>query len=229
MNYRTILTKIEDIKKQNEHLKKLIDKEGNISEKEIVDLFNQNELLIYLIPIVYSLTTKYNLRKGDEFKIQKDKEKSIKGQHRTDYTVVSEMKDGYNICLIEIEDASNNSIFKSSNNRKSPEWSNRFEHGYSQILDWLYSINYMSDHDIIDEFNLNTKDIKRISFSSILIIGKCTKNNKESRKLKWREEHISINNLSRENKTKVDDTKIFIVTLSSLYDAILTWIEECNI
>ena len=39
-------------------------------------------------------------------------------------------------CVIEFEDGRTKSIFKSSQNNKTKIWSPRFEHGFSQIVDW---------------------------------------------------------------------------------------------
>lgn len=42
-------------------------------------------------------------------------------------------------CFIELEDAKARSIFRRSK-RATSDWSPRFEHGYSQIIDWFYSL-----------------------------------------------------------------------------------------
>ena len=39
-------------------------------------------------------------------------------------------------CFIEFEDATETSIFKKTP-KLTPEWSPRFEHGFSQLVDWI--------------------------------------------------------------------------------------------
>ncbi|MCU0552441.1 MAG: DUF4263 domain-containing protein [Leptolyngbya sp. Prado105] len=45
-------------------------------------------------------------------------------------------------CFVEFEDASKNSVFRQTN-RASSEWSPRFEHGFSQIIDWFWKLEDM--------------------------------------------------------------------------------------
>ena len=42
-----------------------------------------------------------------------------------------------NFCFVEFEDASPKSIFTTKKGERPPEWSPRFDHGFSQILDWF--------------------------------------------------------------------------------------------
>ena len=41
-------------------------------------------------------------------------------------------------CLIEFEDAGPTSLFIQRGKRATRDWSPRFEHGHSQIIDWFY-------------------------------------------------------------------------------------------
>lgn len=41
-------------------------------------------------------------------------------------------------CVVEFEDGGEDSIFKKQPRRGNPEWSARFEHGFSQLTDWFY-------------------------------------------------------------------------------------------
>ena len=42
-----------------------------------------------------------------------------------------------NFCFVEFEDATPNSVFVKKRGKATPEWSPRFDHGFSQILDWF--------------------------------------------------------------------------------------------
>jgi Domain of unknown function (DUF4263) len=43
-------------------------------------------------------------------------------------------------CVIEFENGRQDTIFKKQRKRKNPEWSARFEHAFSQIVDWFYNL-----------------------------------------------------------------------------------------
>src|SRR5262249_2142088 len=44
-------------------------------------------------------------------------------------------------CAIELEDARPNSIFSPRQGRTTTEWGRRFEHGFSQLVDWFFSFD----------------------------------------------------------------------------------------
>jgi hypothetical protein len=44
-------------------------------------------------------------------------------------------------CVIEFEDGKANSIFTKRPKKSTTEWSRRFEHGFSQLVDWFYSLD----------------------------------------------------------------------------------------
>lgn len=50
---------------------------------------------------------------------------------------------------VEFEDAGLESIFKSAPGRKTKDWSPRFEHGSSQLIDWFATLD---DYKKIDKF-----------------------------------------------------------------------------
>jgi hypothetical protein len=92
-------------------------------------------------------------------------------------------------CVVEFEDGRQDSIFKKQPNRGNPEWSSRFEHGFSQLTDWFYNL---------DDFK-GTKGFEKtfgfghIRFIGLLIIGRSASldDSKRSR-LKWRTEKVLI-------------------------------------
>ncbi len=43
-----------------------------------------------------------------------------------------------NYCFVELEDATEDSIFSTVRGRRTTKWSERFEEGCSQIVDWLW-------------------------------------------------------------------------------------------
>src|SRR5579863_879350 len=43
-------------------------------------------------------------------------------------------------CLIELEDATSDSVFTLVKGKSTKEWGRRLEHGFSQLVDWFYSL-----------------------------------------------------------------------------------------
>ncbi len=50
-------------------------------------------------------------------------------------------------CFIEFEDAGPTSLFIQRGKRVTRDWSPRFEHGYSQIIDWFHKVDDMRRSD----------------------------------------------------------------------------------
>ena len=116
--------------------------------------------------------------------------------------VVGDSKQGC-YCFVEFEDASPTSIFQSSGARYAPEWSPRFEHGFSQIVDWFYALDDMkSTSRCVDRFG--RRDIR---YYGMLVIGRSgTLDNPQSKRLRWRLE-----------KVLVDSRHVYCVTFDELY------------
>src|SRR5207245_2833210 len=69
------------------------------------------------------------------------------------------------------------------------EWSPRFDHGYSQIIDWFYKL---ADRTNSDEFEARFGK-KSISFTGSLIIGRSQYLDAGERlRLEWRREHVVV-------------------------------------
>jgi hypothetical protein len=113
-------------------------------------------------------------------------------------------KAGRRFCVIEFEDGRKDSIFKVPSGRSTAEWSQRFEHGFSQIVDWFSSI---------DDFK-NTRRFRRdfgpdhIRFSALLVIGRDAGMTEDDRnRLDWRTE-----------KVRVDSHPVECVTFDGLHE-----------
>lgn len=116
--------------------------------------------------------------------------------------------------FVEFEDAAPNSIFL-SNARSIPEWSRRFEHGFSQILDWFHKLD-SHRHSTEFETRFNGRDIHAMG---LLVIGR-TQNlsSRERERLDWRHTQVLVNG-----------KQIFSVTYDGLCETLikrLEWIRE---
>ena len=105
-------------------------------------------------------------------------------------------KPGKRFCVIEFEDGRNNSIFSVPKNKSTTEWSRRFEHGFSQIVDWF---TIMDDLKKTDRFQ---KDFGKnhIRFSALLIIGRDAgiAEPYDRSRLNWRTEKVRVDSHSVE-------------------------------
>jgi hypothetical protein len=92
-------------------------------------------------------------------------------------------------CVVEFEDGRRNSIFKKQPRRGNPEWSARFEHGFSQLTDWFYNL---------DDFKATKGFAKtfghgHIRFFGLLLIGRSAGLDDAKRsRLDWRTEKVLI-------------------------------------
>jgi hypothetical protein len=92
-------------------------------------------------------------------------------------------------CLIEFEDAGLTSLFLQRGKRATREWSPRFEHGYSQIIDWSYKLDDMRrSDDLIARFGSRS-----VTFSGVLVIGRDRHLKAgERERLEWRRAHVIV-------------------------------------
>lgn len=91
--------------------------------------------------------------------------------------------------FVEFEDARPDSIFVKKA-KHTPEWAARFEHGFSQILDWLYKLDTQRHNP---EFETRFGD-RVVYVSGLLVVGR--RQDLEARerdRLAWRHRHVSVN------------------------------------
>jgi hypothetical protein len=92
-------------------------------------------------------------------------------------------------CFIEFEDAGPNSIFERRGKRALRDWSSRFEHGYSQVIDWFYKLDTMTDHpDCEVRFGKRS-----IDYEGVLVLGRDHDLGPgEAMRLQWRRRHVIV-------------------------------------
>jgi hypothetical protein len=115
-------------------------------------------------------------------------------------------KSAKKFCVVELEDGRQDSIFKKQPKRGNPEWSSRFEHGFSQLTDWFYNL---------DDFK-GTKGFARtfgtghVKFFGLLVIGRSASLDEARRnRLDWRTEKVLI-----------DSHPITCLTFDDLHDSL---------
>jgi hypothetical protein len=111
----------------------------------------------------------------------------IFGDHKAALVVGDSQNHQY--CFVEFEDATETSIFKKSA-KATPDWAPRFEHGSSQIIDWiLWLDNQRGTAPYISRFG-----VAPIQFVAVLVIGRDRFLDKPllRERLTWRSQQVVV-------------------------------------
>ncbi|HEV3384007.1 MAG TPA: Shedu anti-phage system protein SduA domain-containing protein [Gemmata sp.] len=110
------------------------------------------------------------------------------GEYAADLVVGDSVRSVY--CFIEFEDAKPNSIFHKKGKKAARDWSPRFEHGYSQVTDWIQKLTEMvGNPEFLGRFGYGP-----IKFDASLIVGRRTSlvDIREAERFKWRRENVVV-------------------------------------
>jgi hypothetical protein len=137
------------------------------------------------------------------------------GKFQSDLVVGSTSKRHF--FFVEFEDATKDSIFKKINQKSTSEFSRRFEHGYSQIIDWFYLLNDVSKtRQFETAFGHNS-----IKYDGILVVGRSHFLNEkydETQRLSWRMNHVIVNS-----------KKVLCYTYDELCQALMEMVEQMSV
>jgi hypothetical protein len=171
---------------------KLLQKQSLSETKDIQPFFRAN---LHLAAYIGTYSPELGPTTAYEF------EYGLFGDYKPDLLLGK--KEAGQFCVIEFEDGRPDSIFKREPGRSNPEWSSRFEHGFSQIVDWYYHL---------DDYK-NTKNFARtfgqgeVGFTALLLIGRDSGLDDTRRnRLRW-----------RTKKVLVDSQKVHCVTFDELH------------
>lgn len=131
------------------------------------------------------------------------------GDFRTDLILGD--RDRGKFIVLEFEDGTTDGIFKTTKGKATPEWTTRFEHGFSQIVDWFGMIDDVKNtHDFREDFGQG-----HVGFTAMLVIGRSGGlDDSMLRRLKWRTERV-----------RVDSHNVECITFDQLYDDLSRRIE----
>ena len=109
------------------------------------------------------------------------------GDFRADLIVGDSKRKSY--CLVEFEDATEESVFKRKG-RTTSEWSDRYAHGFGQLVDWFWKLDGLKDTAQARAFfGADTFD-----FMGMLVIGRDQYlTTEETMRLAWRINKVTIN------------------------------------
>lgn len=110
------------------------------------------------------------------------------GQFRADIVVGDWTSRRY--CFVEFEDAASDSVFVARRREQTTEWSGRFEHGYSQIIDWFWLLEVSKNTALIErQFGART-----IPFAGLLVVGRDSSVSAADRlRFEWRRDYVVVN------------------------------------
>lgn len=112
----------------------------------------------------------------------------IFGEFRCDFAIGDWTRKAYT--FVEFEDAGPKSLFVKQGDRASRAWSPRLEGGYSQLIDWFYKLQVMTNTDDM-ESRLGKRSIR---YAGVLISGRDQHLQAGERlRLEWRREHAVVN------------------------------------
>lgn len=175
--------------------KSLLDRQDELSEsKDVLPFFAAHPHLAVLCG-----SAKLQIETIDRAR----REFSLFSHFRCDWAIGDSSRREFS--LIEFEDARRTSVF-GGGKKYHDEWGKRLEHGFSQIIDWAWSLDaYRNTPDFVRNFGQGDAE-----FFAMLVVGR-TKfaNNTEDQvlRMKWRHRHLSIRSI-----------QIFCITFNELYE-----------
>lgn len=190
--FKTQIISFESCSSELEEFKKLLDSKTELEEKkDILPFFKKNQNIAAFIGTYFPGITIPD-KIANEF--------DVFGDFTCDLAVGDSTSLTY--LFVEFEDAKTNSLFK-KNTRSTPDWSSRLEHGFSQVIDWLWKLDDMVRTDDY-ESRFGAKDVE---VHGLVVIGREeSMEDREKKRLKW-----------RQNNTVVNTKKISVITYDQLY------------
>jgi Domain of unknown function (DUF4263) len=92
--------------------------------------------------------------------------------------------------FVEFEDAAPDSIFVKKKKKSTPEWSSRFEHGFSQVVDWLFKLDEQRGTVEFEE----RFGARAMACIGMLVVGREEPlGPREAARLRWRQEFVLVN------------------------------------
>jgi hypothetical protein len=175
---------------------KLLDDKGALSERDdILPFFKAHKHLATLVGSYNPNINRFD-RVATEFKLF--------GDHACDLVIGDSVS--HNFCFVEFEDATPRSIFRTKKGRSTPEWSPRFDHGFSQILDWFLILEDQRRTGL--HKSLFHADV--IQYIGLLVIGRRKDlSDGQHERLVWRSEQV-----------RVGPRQVHCITFDDLYDSL---------
>jgi hypothetical protein len=164
-------------KKELNKFRDLLNSKNTLGEREMQELF---EASLHLTAYIGTTLGNIGVAKLVAYQFE------IMGDYRADFVFGNREKQ---FCLVELENGDADSVLERVDKKSTKEWSKRFEHGFSQIVDWFC---HLDDFKKTDRFHRNF-GYGHIDFIGVLLIGR----NKgldadDIRRLRWRTHNVIV-------------------------------------
>ena len=111
----------------------------------------------------------------------------VHGQFRADLVVGDTDRQHY--LLVEFENGAADGFFTQRKGKSTLEWSPRFEHAFSQVVDWFWALEDMRHTGGFSD----TYGSSLARFHGLVVIGQgATLGPTEKRRLAWREDRVVV-------------------------------------
>ena len=112
-------------------------------------------------------------------------------------------KENGTYCLIELEDGGSDSVFTKATGKSTKEWGKRFEHGFSQMVDWFHALDDLKSTKKFGQLFGHG----HVKFVGMLIAGRdAGLSESDLTRLRW-----------RSDKVRVDSNYVHCLTFDGLY------------
>jgi hypothetical protein len=200
---KTLALKKKQAKDELKAFRSLLDGKGKGDLGEASDFlpfFDANEHLCALLGT-------YNPNIIDYKHVSIAREFSVFGDHRADLVIGDTQNKQF--CFIEFEDARSTSIFNTAGTKATPDWSTRYDHGFSQLIDWILWIeNNKGKTAYAGRFKSSS-----IQYNMLLVIGRDRDLADPSlrERFDWRSDSVVV-----------ASKKVHCITYDKLYDDLAT-------
>lgn len=165
-------------KKELDELRALLNSKKALGERRIQELFKASLHLT-----AYMGTTVGNIGVAKQVAYEFE----ILGDYTADIVIGNREKQ---FCFVELESGTADAVLERVGKKSTKEWSKRFDHGFSQIVDWFC---HLDDFKKTDRFHRNF-GYGHIDFVALLLIGRNEGLDADDvRRLRWRTHNVVVN------------------------------------
>jgi hypothetical protein len=178
-DFTEVAFKVSEFNKELDKFRELLSSKKDLAERELQELFKSCPHLTAYIGTTKAANIGVARQVAYEFQIM--------GDYGADMVLGVREK---RFCFVELEDAGVDSVLEKVGRKATKEWSRRFEHGFSQIVDWFC---HLDDFKKTDRFHRNF-GYGHIDFAGLLLIGRnAALSDDDIRRLRWRTHHVVVN------------------------------------
>jgi hypothetical protein len=195
-----IALSVDQCRKDLAEFKEMLDRKTALSERrDILPFFRAHKNLAALVGSFNPKINRFDLL-ATEF--------SLFGDYACDLVIGDSVNRDF--CFVEFEDASPQSVFVKKKGKSTPEWSPRFDRGFSQIIDWFLILDDQKRTGLHkSRFGLDV-----IQFMGLLVIGRHEDlDDTQYERLVWRSDQV-----------RVGHRQVHCITFDDLHDTL-----ECKL